>query len=126
MQSVVESGELNSEAVTWLVRSEAAACSEEERARLEAWLAKPRHRAAYLRMRAAWSQADQLRRLQPLDGSVNPDLLKGAIVPALRGGHASTELTAGNRSSALRYVLAAMLTALISGFAAWLVAEHIL
>jgi ferric-dicitrate binding protein FerR (iron transport regulator) len=117
----VEAGELDTEAVNWLVRSESS-CTAEERARLEAWLASPRHRAAYLRMSAAWSQADQLRRLQPLDGRVNPDLLSAGAAPVL-GRNAPPRSDAGRaRAVRIGYLLiAAALTALVSGLTAWIV-----
>jgi ferric-dicitrate binding protein FerR (iron transport regulator) len=121
----VDARELDSEAINWLVRTEAANCTCEEQAQLEAWLAAPRHRAAYLRMRAAWSQADQLRRLQPLDGRVDPDLLRAGSMPVPRamresGGRLS-------RAPPLGYILAAIaLIAFVSAVTAWLVSTRLL
>lgn len=115
MEPVQEAGDLERQAVAWLVRCEASDCSAEERARLQAWLASPRHRAAYVRMRAAWSQADQLRCLQPPDGDVNPDLLEGALEPARKG----------SRALMLGYILVLLaFTVVVSGVTAWLVAER--
>jgi ferric-dicitrate binding protein FerR (iron transport regulator) len=124
--SVVDAGELDIEAVNWLVRSESSGCTAEERTRLEAWLASPRHRAAYLRMRAAWSQADQLRRLQPLDGSVNPDLLSAGAAPMLgRNGWQRHEPSPA-WTWMVRYLLGAAFTALVSAITAWIVAMRVL
>lgn len=115
MEPVQEAGELERQAVAWLVRCEASNCSAQDRARLEAWLASPRHRAAYVRMRAAWSQADQLRCLQPLNGDVNPDLLGGSLEPAPKG----------SRVLLLGYLLVLLVfTVVVSGVTAWLVAER--
>ena len=120
MDSVFDAVELDTEAVAWLVRTENAGRGEAELPELAAWLEHPRNRAAYVRMRIAWSQADQLRRLQPLDGTVNPNLLSETLVSSLRDPQRS-------RASALKYILAAAaLTALVSGVTAWVVAERML
>jgi hypothetical protein len=40
------------------------------------WLdADPSHRAAFIRLRVAWNHVDSLRRLRPLDGMIDADLL---------------------------------------------------
>jgi len=85
MGSVVSIEKLEAEAAAWLIRCEAPRCTAQERASLVAWLAaSPRNRAAYMRLRAAWSQADQLRRLRPLDASINENLLADSILPSLK------------------------------------------
>ncbi len=38
----------------------------------------PRHRAAFLRLSVAWRRADELKKLAPLSGVVDPDLLDPA------------------------------------------------
>lgn len=107
--------ELDTQALNWLVRSEAPDCTDAQRAELEAWLESPRNRAAYIRMRVVWIQADRLRRLQPLDGSVNPDLL------------AQPDPASRSRTMVLAYILAAvLLTMLVSGVTAWIVSERLL
>jgi transmembrane sensor len=62
-------------AARWLSRVDASACAQlwEE---LQQWLdADPRHRAAFVRLRCAWSRTDKLRFLRPPDGRVDKDLL---------------------------------------------------
>ena len=75
--------EFEAQAAEWLVRRERADFGEQDRLAFDAWLqADPRHRAAYVRLEAAWRQADRLNRLRPLDGKVDEDLL--ARSPFLR------------------------------------------
>ncbi len=53
------------------------ACLAAEQAEFDAWMdADPRARAAYVRLELAWKRADGLRRLRPLDGDVDADLLE--------------------------------------------------
>ena len=53
--------------------------SPEVDAALDGWLAEnPRHRAAFLRLSVAWRRADELRKLAPLNGEVDEDLLDPA------------------------------------------------
>lgn len=120
MQTGIHAGELEAQAIAWLVRSEAVDCGADELVRLEAWLACPRHRVAFVRMRAAWTQADQLRRLQPLDGNIDPDLLNSTLLPSLRGKGLAT--SSGRRSLGYLFAAAAM-TALVIGVTAWLLAQ---
>lgn len=62
-------------AAHWLARVDAG-LSDERRAELERFLNEsPRHRAAYLRLSVAWRRFDALRRLAPLDGPIDEDLL---------------------------------------------------
>ncbi len=78
---MTDSTELEAQAAAWLVRREASDFSSEEQVRLDDWLlASPRHRSAFLRLEAAWRRADQLKRLRPLDGRVDPDLLSGPSI----------------------------------------------
>jgi transmembrane sensor len=68
--------DLEAQAATWLIRREAPDFTAEESAAFDAWLAADaRHRAAYLRLEAAWRRADLLSRLRPLDGTVDENLL---------------------------------------------------
>jgi transmembrane sensor len=67
--------DIEEQAAQWLVQLDSTG-SPEKWAALDAWLAaSPRHRAAFLRLSVAWSRSDNLRRLRPLDGEVDPDLL---------------------------------------------------
>jgi transmembrane sensor len=67
--------EIEQEAAQWLVQLDSQG-SPERWAALDAWLsANPRHRAAFLRLSVAWTRSDSLRRMRPLDASVDPDLL---------------------------------------------------
>jgi transmembrane sensor len=73
--------ELEAKAAAWLVRREAPDFSPEEQALLDSWLlASPRHASAFLRLEAAWRRADRLKRLRPLDGRVDADLLVGPSI----------------------------------------------
>jgi transmembrane sensor len=67
-------------ACEWMLRSEGGNLTEEMRADLERWLLEPRHRITFLRIREAWRRASRMRTACPLDGIVDPDLLKNAEV----------------------------------------------
>ncbi len=68
--------DIEAQAAEWLVRRESAAFGSADQAELDAWTsADPRHRAAFVRLEAAWRRADRLRGLKPLDGTVDEDLL---------------------------------------------------
>lgn len=75
--------DIQGQAAQWLVRrdlSDAASNGDFER-----WLAAdPRHRAEYLKLEMAWRQTDRLRKLRPLDGGVEPDLLREPAAGRLR------------------------------------------
>src|SRR5687767_8009985 len=68
--------EIEAQAAAWLVRRDGGALSAEEQAEFDAWTAADaRARAAFLRLERGWQRADGLKRLRPLDGSADPDLL---------------------------------------------------
>jgi len=68
--------EFESQAAAWLVKRDGGGLPDAEQAEFDAWMASdPRARAAYLRLEMAWKRADGLRRLRPLDGPVDEDLL---------------------------------------------------
>ncbi len=68
--------ELEAQAAAWLVKRDAGDLSAAEQAEFDAWVeADPRARAVYVRLEIAWKRADGLRRLRPLDGGVDEDLL---------------------------------------------------
>ena len=63
------------QAAGWLVRLEADG-SAATRVQWRQWVSgDPRRHATYLRLELRWRQAECLRRLRPLDGAVDPDLL---------------------------------------------------
>jgi transmembrane sensor len=68
--------ELEAQAAAWLVKRDGGGLPAADQAEFDAWQeADPRARAVYLRLELAWKRADGLRRLRPLDGGVNEDLL---------------------------------------------------
>jgi transmembrane sensor len=68
--------DIEAQAAEWLVRRESPAFAAADQAELDAWAnADPRHRAAFVRLEAAWRRADRLRGLKPLDGTIDEDLL---------------------------------------------------
>ena len=67
--------EIEQQAAEWVARIDLRGTPEEWTA-LDAWLnTSPRHRAAFLRLSVAWRRADELKKLAPLSGAVDPDLL---------------------------------------------------
>ncbi|MEJ0038585.1 MAG: FecR domain-containing protein [Gammaproteobacteria bacterium] len=70
--------EIEQQAARWVTRIDVRSTPEEWTA-LDAWLrTNPRHRAAFLRLSVAWRRADELKKLAPLSGVVDPDLLDPA------------------------------------------------
>lgn len=66
--------DIESRAAEWLVQRDAGAGVDDHE--FTTWLAAdPRHRAAYLRLAAAWEHCANLRRLRPEGSSIDPDLL---------------------------------------------------
>jgi transmembrane sensor len=70
--------EFEAQAAAWLVKRDAGGLSAENQAQFEEWLSSdPRARAVFLRLEAAWQRSGALmRRLRPLDGDVDADLLE--------------------------------------------------
>ena len=67
--------EIEQQAAQWVARIDLRGTPEEWTA-LDAWLnTSPRHRAAFLRLSVAWRRADELKKLAPASGIVDPDLL---------------------------------------------------
>jgi len=63
------------EASEWLIRLETDP-TPELKATFEEWLAAdPRNRAAYVRLEKTWRHADVLRKLRPLDGQVDENII---------------------------------------------------
>ncbi|MEJ1961526.1 MAG: FecR domain-containing protein [Gammaproteobacteria bacterium] len=70
--------EIEQTAAEWVARIDLHGTPEEWTA-LDTWLnGSARHRAAFLRLSVAWRQADVLKKLQPLSGAVDADLLDPA------------------------------------------------
>jgi transmembrane sensor len=75
--------DIESEAANWLIRLEGDP-SPQVRANFDAWLAAdPRHHAAFIRLEKTWSRTDILKRLRPLDGAIDEQVLDkfGAPTP---------------------------------------------
>ncbi|MEP7245450.1 MAG: FecR domain-containing protein [Gammaproteobacteria bacterium] len=67
--------QIEEKAAEWVARIDLRG-TPDEWAALDTWLAKnQRHRAAFLRLSAAWVRMNSLRGLAPLDGEADPDLL---------------------------------------------------
>jgi transmembrane sensor len=69
--------DIEQRASEWIIRSEGGNFTEKMRAELEHWLQEPRNRVTFLRIKEAWRRASRIRSARPLDGNVDPDLLKG-------------------------------------------------
>src|SRR5262252_6680033 len=70
--------DIEQQAAEWVARIDLRGTPEEWTA-LDAWLnTSPRHRAAFLRLSVAWRRADELKKLAPANGVVDPDLLDPA------------------------------------------------
>jgi transmembrane sensor len=89
--------EIEQQAAEWVARIDLRGTPEEWSA-LDAWLnTSPRHRAAFLRLSVAWRRADELKRLAPVGGVVDPDLLD----PARWSDEASDDEVPEGRAAAL-------------------------
>jgi transmembrane sensor len=99
-----------------MIRSEGGDFTAGQRADMERWLQDPRHKITFLRIREAWRRASRMRSARPLDGNVDPDLLKNADL-SLRTGNDT------NKSGwPFRIAAAAALTLIIYlvGLAGWI------
>jgi transmembrane sensor len=68
--------EFEAQAAAWLVKRDDGGLPAEAQAEFDAWAGSdPRAKAAYIRLEMAWKRADGLKRLRPLDGDVDEDLL---------------------------------------------------
>ena len=88
--------DVEDEAAKWVVRNEIPDQHSGEIARFEAWFAADvRHRAAYLRLQAAWRRTSVLfARRRPYSGAVNIDLLKDEMPEREPRGPLSLRLAA--------------------------------
>jgi transmembrane sensor len=83
--------EIEQQAAEWVAHIDLRGTPEEWSA-LDAWLGEsPRHRAAFLRLSVAWRRADELKKLAPLSGAADPDLLDPARWAAEPAGDAVVE-----------------------------------
>lgn len=74
--TMTRASDIEQRASEWIIRSEAGTLTREMRSQLERWLQDPRNRVIYIRIQEAWRRAGRLRSTRPLDGDVDPDLLK--------------------------------------------------
>jgi len=70
--------DIEQRASEWIIRSEGGDFTAGQRAELQRWLQDPRNRITFLRIKEAWRRASRMRSARPLDGNVDPDLLKNA------------------------------------------------
>jgi transmembrane sensor len=114
--------DIEQRASEWIIRSEGGNFTEEMRAELERWLQDPRHRVTFLRIKEAWRRASRIRSTRPLDGNVDPDLLKN---PDLTLGPDDTNSRSGSKWP-FRVAAGAALTLIIYllGLVAWIVLGH--
>jgi transmembrane sensor len=68
--------DIEQQASEWIIRSESGHFTAGMQVELARWLEDPRNRVTYLRIREAWRRAGRIRSARPLDGNVDPDLLK--------------------------------------------------
>jgi ferric-dicitrate binding protein FerR (iron transport regulator) len=69
--------DVDDDALSWVIHVKTADDLRESWPALEAWLQEGgEHRAAYLRVEKAWNALEELRRLRPRRGAVDPDLLR--------------------------------------------------
>ncbi|MBS0418588.1 MAG: FecR domain-containing protein [Proteobacteria bacterium] len=68
--------DIEQQASEWIIRSEGGDFTEIQRAEMQRWLKEPRNRTTFLRLNEAWRRASRMRDARPLEGNVDPDLLK--------------------------------------------------
>src|SRR5882757_1565396 len=76
--TVTRATDIEQRASEWIIRIEGGNFSADMRAEMKRWLQNPRHRVTFLRIREAWRRASRIRNTRPLDGNVDPDLLKSS------------------------------------------------
>ena len=80
--------DIEQRASQWIIRAEAGNLSEAMLAERDRWLQDPRNRVTYIRIKEAWRRAGRLRSARPLNGNVDPDLLKDSnATPEPRSTH---------------------------------------
>jgi transmembrane sensor len=68
--------DIEQQATLWIIRSESGHFTQLMQAELQRWLQEPRNRVTFVRIKEAWRRAGRMRSARPLDGNVDPDLLK--------------------------------------------------
>ena len=107
--------EIESDAAQWLIRLEGDS-SRDTRASFDAWLAAdPRHQAAFVRLKETWTRVDVLKRLRPLDGTIDEQVLERFGAPATV---ADTPKAKSRRKTPL-LALAASLFLIAAGSVVW-------
>jgi transmembrane sensor len=72
---MTRASDITDAAADWLIRLEGRTSPETWDA-FQAWLDRdPRHRATFIRLRAAWNYVDVLKNVRPADGTIDADLL---------------------------------------------------
>lgn len=71
--------DIEAEMAEWLIFADQASSPEDWQLIDRAIQRSPRHRAAFLRLSVAWTRSDSLRKLRPLDGRVDPDMLAPGV-----------------------------------------------
>jgi transmembrane sensor len=105
--------DIEAAAAEWLVRIERDP-SAKAAAALQAWLAADaRHHAAFLRLENVWRQADRLRKLRPLDGTVDEKLLDSFAGSGFAASEPGLAAVSAAPCSRRRWVRAAALPAAI-------------
>lgn len=121
---IPEATTTETQAAAWLVRLEAD-LSPETLAQWRDWLSEDtRHHAVYVRIESGWRQAECLKSLRPLDGTVDSDVL--TTFPGLQP--CSPAPPARFRPSAVRVTFAAALVIATMVLATWFhvsKAEHV-
>jgi transmembrane sensor len=109
--------DIEAEAAGWLIRLEKDG-SATTRTGFDAWIAAdPRNQAAFLRLEKTWSRADVLRKLRPLDGAVDEQVLDKFGVPTPIFD--SPAQTPSPRKRQAWMVIAALLLAAAIGAGIW-------
>jgi transmembrane sensor len=68
--------DIEQRASEWLISRESGHFTADMQTELDRWLLNARHRVTFLRLAEAWRRASRVRAVRPLDGKVDPDLLK--------------------------------------------------
>jgi transmembrane sensor len=111
--------DIEQQASQWLIRSESGQFTYDMRADLDRWLEDPHHRVTYLRLQEAWRRANRMRGTRPLDGNIDPDLLKEpdpADGPKTLGGGSGWRLriSAAAGASLIIYLLVLLVWGLLT------------
>jgi transmembrane sensor len=119
---MTDSRQIEQQAADWLVRRDAGDWTAQDQQQLDAWLsASARHKVAFLRLDAAWSEAGRLQALAaglPAGGPPPRADADTHSLPDLRG-IAFAPRRATTQPGRWRHGIAASLALLVAGSAAW-------